>query len=82
MAGVLILGFDRKASCWADMTGHYLDSDVCCNDLNDFQLDLDDTVFDLTDLLMTMVLVPRKLFLLLMLSWSLAVCKIPDSTCP
>ena len=64
------------------MTGHLLDSNVCCCDLNDFQLDLDDTGHDLTDLLMTMLLLLRKRFLLLRFSWSLTVCQIPDSTCP
>ena len=57
-----MLGFDRKASCLACMTGHLLDSIVCCRDLNDFQLDLDDTGLDLSDLLMTMLLLLRKRF--------------------
>ena len=64
------------------MIGHLLDSDVCCRDLNDFQSDLDNTGLDMIDLLGTKVLVPRKRFLLLRFSWSLAVCKIPDSICP
>ena len=53
--GVLMLGFDRKANCLAGITGHLLDSNGCCYDLSDFQLDLDNTGLDLTDLLMTML---------------------------